>query len=455
MVRPDGFEPPTPCSEDKCSNPLSYGRVITYFTPDKTILPEYNSQAMTKITNFQEANAALTGFVLPDKETDYTLKRTIELMDYLHNPQNKLRVIHVAGTSGKTSTCYYIAAMLNESGYKVGLTVSPHVDEINERVQVNMVPLVESEYCKQLTNFLGIVEKSGIKPSYFEILIAFGYWQFAKQKVDYAVIEVGMGGLLDGTNVVSRPDKICVITDIGLDHTNILGKDLKSIAMQKAGIILPSNHVFIHPQDRQIMEVVRLACKENNAKLQIVPDAGSPPSLPLFQQRNWSLARAVAEHIAGPLKPAVVDASTKTIVPARMEIIERQGKTIVFDGSHNQQKLQALEQSLKKKFPNQPIAALISFGQNKESIVINSLDAITDVTTHIIFTKFRIGQDEYRTAINPKTLENLCKARGFRDTNVETDPVLAFKQLLKRPEQVLLVTGSFYLLNHVRPLILK
>ena len=260
---------------------------------------------------------------------------------------------------------------------------------------------------------------------------------------------------MDGTNVVSRPDKICVITDIGLDHTNILGKDLKSIAMQKAGIILPSNHVFIHPQDRQIMEVVRLACKENNAKLQIVPDAGSPPSLPLFQQRNWSLARAVAEHIAGPLKPAVVDASTKTIVPARMEIIEHQGKTIVFDGSHNQQKLQALEQSLKKKFPNQPIAALISFGQNKESIVINSLDAITDVTTHIIFTKFRIGQDEYRTAINPKTLENLCKARGFRDTNVETDPVLAFKQLLKRPEQVLLVTGSFYLLNHVRPLILK
>ena len=183
---------------------------------------------MPQIHTLAEANLALRPFY-DYSRTAYTLDVMKALMEHLGNPQNQLRVLHVAGTSGKTSTAYYCAALLKEAGKKVGLSVSPHVDTVNERLQINGQPMPEAEFCKVLSEFLDVVAESGIKPSYFELLVAMTYWEFARQKVDYAVIEVGLGGLRDGTNVIERADKVCLITDIGLDHTEILGHTLTKI----------------------------------------------------------------------------------------------------------------------------------------------------------------------------------------------------------------------------------
>ncbi len=409
---------------------------------------------MRLVTNFSDANKQLQQFVPPAlSDRKYSLDTMKLLMEHLGNPQDKVRVIHVAGTSGKTSTCYYIAAMLHASGKKVGLTVSPHIDDINERVQIDMMPLSEAVFCQKLQEFLQIIDKSKLAPSYFEVLVAFAYWVFAKERVDYAVVEVGLGGLLDGTNVVTRTDKVCVITDIGLDHTHVLGHTLERISAQKAGIILKQNHVFMNTQPTEVEEVVEAVCADKNAILHKITKTNPQSSLPLFQRRNWSLAFPVTRHLLGTVSQKAIYDSVQTVVPARMEIIKRGGKIIVIDGSHNEQKLNALAESLKDKFPNQPIAALVSFGHNKEATILDSLRVLTGLTTHIIFTKFYMGQDEYRTALEPKYLQNLCANESFYDVSLQTDPKVAFQELLKRPEHILLVTGSFYLLNHVRPLL--
>ena len=139
------------------------------------------------ITSFAAANQYLRRFHDQSK-TKYNLDNMRRLMAYLGDPQDKLRVVHVAGTSGKTSTSYYAAALLAAAGQKTGLTVSPHVDQMNERIQINGQPLGETIFCEALSEFLELVEKSSVRPSWFEALMAFAYWYFALSKVDYAVV---------------------------------------------------------------------------------------------------------------------------------------------------------------------------------------------------------------------------------------------------------------------------
>ena len=192
------------------------------------------------IRNLSEANAALLPYVSQTPRMtgdDLKLERVMKLMDVLGNPQDKLPVIHIAGTSGKTSTGYYMAALLKAGGKKAGLTISPHIDSVNERVQIGGSPLPEAEFCSELGNFLEIIRGAGQSPSYFELLYAFALWVFVRRGVDYAVVETGLGGLLDATNVTGRADKVCIITDIGFDHEYVLGSGLAQIAAQKIGIV--------------------------------------------------------------------------------------------------------------------------------------------------------------------------------------------------------------------------
>ncbi|MBI3624293.1 hypothetical protein HY218_01525 [Candidatus Saccharibacteria bacterium] len=417
---------------------------------------------MHEITSFAEANKILQSFV-PPSQAKYTLERMRRLMDYLGNPEDQLTIVHVAGTSGKSSTCYYISAMLRAAGYTVGLTVSPHIDEVNERVQINGLPLPEKQFCRQLSQFLTSLEGFAAKPTYFEVLIAFMYWLFAQQPVDYAVVEVGLGGLLDGTNVAGRADKVCVITDIGLDHTHVLGQTVEEITAQKAGIIHPHNVVFSYQQSDAVMTVLREVCQQNQADLhEILPAASTqvPRQLPLFQRRNWYLASHVAQYVlqrAGHqgLSSDRLRQTANTLVPARMEVCKVGNKIVIVDGSHNEQKISTLLKSIRHKYPGQPLAMLISFGHNKSTSLPGNLRLLTRVASHMIVTTFKLGQDEVRLPINPKKIVEVCHHQGFYDIAIEIDPEAAFQQLLKRPEQLLLVTGSFYLLNHIRPLIMK
>ncbi|HET9173872.1 MAG TPA: Mur ligase family protein [Candidatus Saccharimonadales bacterium] len=412
--------------------------------------------------NFQEAHQALSRFYGKRSSEPYTLDRMRALMAYLGNPQDSLRVVHIAGTSGKTSTAYYTAALLAQSGVTVGLTVSPHVQEVNERVQINLEPLAEAEFCTQLAEFLERVTSSELEPSYFECMVAFAYWYFAKRRVDYAVVEVGLGGLLDGTNVITRSDKVCVITDIGMDHTEVLGDTLPLIARQKAGIIQPHNHVFMYDQGSEVVGVVKDACAVAGASLQLIASDYEPvdASMPAFQQRNFELARQAVSYVLSRDSRAMLDASqlrsaTAVRVPARMERFQISGKTVIVDGSHNAQKLNALVTSIKRLYPNQPIAVLTAFVSGNDERWQSGIGELRDIAARLIITGFQSEQDMPKVSVDPHKVAAFCRLHGFDEVTVVPEPEAAYRTLLQSPESVVLIAGSFYLLNHIRPLIVN
>lgn len=412
------------------------------------------------ITNLTEANALLAGYVPGPKvaNTPYKLERMQKLMQALGNPQEKYKIVHIAGTSGKTSTAYYIAALLKEAGKKVGLTVSPHIDDVNERVQIDLKPMGEKQFCAGLSEFVELIKKTDIKPTYFELLVAFAFWEFARAKVDYAVVEVGLGGLLDGTNVIEQTGKVCVITDIGLDHTNVLGASLAEIAAQKAGIIQKGNKTFIYRQAPEVMHAVEQRCLEQNARLGVIEpqvDETIAKNLPAFQRRNWNLAYQVFNSIEpkNKLTRKQLLHTTKTYVPARMEIIKKKEKTIVLDGAHNAQKLRALVSSIKEKFPDQKAAMLFTLADGKNLDVEAAVLELKPITERVIITTFDGQQDLPKHSISPEQILAACEQVVLGEVKIIKDPKKAFNELQKSKQDLLVVAGSFYLLNHIRPLI--
>ncbi len=345
-----------------------------------------------------EAEKALEQFIpaqLP--RPAYTLEHVAAFMEYAGNPQDKVKAIHLAGTSGKTSSAYYAAALLKAAGKKVGLLTSPHVETITERVQVNLEPLSEKLFCQELADFMNLVEASQIQLSYAEILYAFAFWEFARLRVDYMVIETGLGGLLDATNIMQREDKVCAITDISLDHTNVLGKTLPEIAEQKAGIIKLHSTVFTYHQAPEIMHELETACRQRQASLHTIPQPGPDSTLtisflPLFQQRNFLLAQAAVEYVAKrdglpPMSAAQTQAAAGVHIPGRMESIQYGHHTIILDGAHNPQKLAALRTSVAARYANRPVAAMVSFiqGGGRDILVVTgSLYALAPVHRYVL-----------------------------------------------------------------------
>ena len=403
------------------------------------------------INNFAEANDYLRQFH-DLKNTKYDLVKMKKLVKHLGNPQNKLRVIHIGGTSGKTSTAYYISALLIASGYKTGLTVSPIVDEINERVQLNGQPLEESEFCKALTSFSKLIKNSAVKPSWFELMIAFAFWYFAENKVDYAVIEVGLGGLKDATNVINRVDKICVITDIGYDHTNVLGKTLSAISTQKAGIILPNNAVFTYDQGPEIMKVFMDQCQKVGSSLNIVKNVkNNITSMPDYQFRNWNLALQVYRYISNrdrlpKLSSNDLKLTQKILIPGRMDVRQIYGKTLVMDGAHNTQKISAFISSFKKIYPGVKPAILIAMRPGKSYSEVASL--VSPFASSVITTTFVANQDLPISSLPASKLANYFKDK-VPTISIE-DQSLALKTLLDSKEEIIVITGSIYLLGQLR-----
>lgn len=418
-----------------------------------------------KIGSFEEARAVLRTFVPSERQfrEAYTLDRMRTLMAALGNPQDNYKVIHIAGTSGKTSTAYYTAALLQQTGVKVGMTVSPHIDEVNERVQINLRPLPERKFCRALGTFIELINNLHIKPTYFELLVAFAFWQFAQEQVGYAVVEVGLGGLLDGTNVVHRPDKLCVITDIGMDHTNVLGSTIPEIAAQKAGIIRPNNVVFSYRQKPAVMAVLREVANSQQAELHEVlihnPDI-LPGNLPLFQRRNWYLAHCVVDYVQQrdslpPISDERQFKSTRVYVPARMEIIRRHNKTLVLDGAHNPQKMAALVQSLQERFPQQKFTILLGLVHGKNLRIKHVLQKLLPITERLIVTSFETEQDLRKYSSRPRKIAEYANDVGLPNVQIVDQPEDAYRVLLEGDSSRALITGSFYLLNHIRPLVFK
>lgn len=423
---------------------------------------------MEQIKNFQELNAFLQKFV-PGSIQDgdfYNPQRMYELLPILGSPEKKVKAVHVAGTSGKTSTSYYIAEMLRASGPKVGLSVSPHIFEINERVQINDMPLEEQEMCELFSRFIavpGLLEKN---PTYFELMICFAFWTFAETECSHVVMEVGLGGLKDATNVIEDPSKVAVITDIGLDHTRILGDTIQKIAYQKAGIIRPQNNVFCYDKDKVINSVIDAAVNEQQATLhryqqaEIQQDIAFDDKLPEYQKRNWLLAKQAAGYVItrDQLKALTDEELLQTqnlAIPARLQRIQYSNKIIVLDGAHNPQKLQMLVKSLSAMYPHKSVAMLVAFMESKQTTLQESLEILHELSDRVIVTEFEASTDLPHKVLPSLAVGKQCKDVGFADVSQEKDRRIAFEKLLSQPEDILLVTGSFYLIGSLKSKIME
>lgn len=413
------------------------------------------------IRNIQEAETLLATYIPAVKEftgQDITLERIQHMMELLDNPQDKLKIIHVAGTSGKTSTSYYLARLLQRDGAKVGLTVSPHIRTITERLQVNMHPITEQQFCDALAEFLELIKTATPQPSYFELLIAFAYWYFAKIEVDYAVIETGFGGLHDATNIAQDASKICVITDIGIDHTKFLGTTLPAISEQKAGIIHKRNQVFMYEQAPEITAVFRSRAAKQNAILSVLSQDELAKAygtdseftdLPTFQQRNWLLARYVAWFVAErdgwQLTEESMKQSLKLRIPGRMDVHIHGDKTIILDGAHNEQKMGTFVTSFRQRYPHVKPTLLLSLKADREYQDV--LPLLLPISDELIVTSFDAMQDLPIPSMDPTQLADAAKKLGFQKVSVVKDSMQAYEKLLTSANNILVVTGSFYLVS--------
>lgn len=285
------------------------------------------------------------------------LENTLRLMAHIGNPHEALRTIHVAGTNGKGSTSHLIAAALQASGLRVGLFTSPHLVSLTERIRINGMPIPEEEVASWVTRHRAFLDE--IQPSFFETMTALAFDYFVQQKVDIAVVEVGLGGRLDSTNVLTP--LLSIITNIGLDHTEFLGNTLAKIAREKAGIIKPRVPVVIgetHPQTINIFMERAQACESEiyfadqceylrRTRLRYAPECELKG---LYQEHNLQTAfvalRALGVQISA-IKEGFAHVCSMTGLRGRWEILKERPLTIC-DTGHNSHGLQYVARQLKE-----------------------------------------------------------------------------------------------------------
>ena len=416
-----------------------------------------------KLQTFDDVRAVLDEHFPSGRELKGTsIERMHALLAVLGDPQEHFKVVHVAGTSGKTSTSYYASALLKQAGYRVGLTVSPHTIEMNDRAQIDGQPLPEAEFANDFGEYITRVIESGLQPMYFEIMFGFALWEFARHHVHYAVVEVGIGGLHDTTNVLTESDKVCIITDIGFDHMHLLGHTIPEIAAQKAGIIQSHNVAFKYNQGSDILGAIHDRSRAKQAEVHIFSDDDILQlDLPLFQRRNFSLARQaiayICERNGRRLSPDILQVASKTLIPGRMETCMIGGKHVILDGAHNGQKMNALLESVQAQYPGTPIALLLGFIESpgSDARVEDCLKLCHDAAKTIVVTQFGGPEDAPHVSVPVGDLLQKNRVLGLGRIDAEAQPVKALKSLLEAQEQVIVVAGSLYLLNHIRPFALQ
>ncbi len=385
-------------------------------------------------------------------------------LNKLGNPQNSIPAIHVAGTSGKGSTAYYVANLLSKTGYKVGFSVSPHLNKVTERTQVLNKDFSDQQYCRYFNDFLAELKILKLDLSYIEFTVIFAYWVFAKLKLDYIVIEVGLGGRLDSTNTITRHGTLRLITDIGYDHMDILGHTLPEIASEKAGIIHVSDTVVMHRQSSEIMAVIQKKVKADGAHLEVLEnDRLKDSKLVKFQQRNLTLAiRAVNIVLRRSHKSPLTEKQIKEVqaikIPGRFEELKYKGVDILLDVAHNSQKLKTLSDSLMDKYPNRNYVLVIALSSSKVDNISVGLISITSSASYVIATSFSSEVSEYKKMVDPKVLESLILRPGLEKRFVESikDPYKALDKAINIANQensLLVITGSFFVVNGLRSML--
>ncbi len=406
------------------------------------------------------------------------LERMEALLADLGNPQLTYPTIHVGGTSGKGSTSTMIAAALSTAGLKCGLHTKPHLVSMTERARINNVPISETAFCEMLDDIMPALERTTARfnrPSYYETLLALTFYYFQAAQVDIAVIEVGIGGRLDGTNLLAP--LVSTITNVGLDHREILGDTIEEIALDKAGIIKPGIPL-VSDAVTQAREIIEAVCREQQAPFFSVRDLvtiepqvqstmgqhfvlATPQArydiatqmLGSFQQRNAATAVLTLEQLPETFRPepAVVEAAFAHLaIMGRMEYFPLH-PAVVFDVAHNPDKMRSLVESVRAAFVGRRLHFVIAIAQDKEAREM--LAGFDGLDASFIFTSFETAG---RDAVRPTRLAGFVRDSGRWVRAIE-DPIEAFTVARRSAasDDVIIVTGSTVLVGLLRSWFLK
>lgn len=359
------------------------------------------------------------------------LDRMFKIMDLLGNPQDKLNCIHVAGTNGKGSVCAILSSILTCAGQKVGLYTSPHIFKYTERIQICGKPITDDDFAKYVFEISDLADKNSIDLTEFEILTAVMFKYFYDNNVDVVVLETGLGGRFDATNIIKR--NLCsIITHVDFDHTERLGNTIDKIASEKAGIIKPNCPCIVF----EGREVYRDVTDELGSLLLMVAPFAPTTELALkgsYQQENLSLALAAIEEVFPEVPQDVIDEGLRRVKhPCRFQYIE--DKNLIIDGAHNPNGINSLSQSLDMYYPNTNRRFIFGCLKNKDyTKMVQSLFMQGD---EIYFYHFK-----HQNSCPVQELQKVCP---FESKELTPNTQIDFND-----GHLNIICGSFYMISEL------
>ncbi|MFC0522436.1 bifunctional folylpolyglutamate synthase/dihydrofolate synthase [Pontibacillus salicampi] len=398
------------------------------------------------------------------------LDRMHWLMDKLGNPEQQFKAIHVAGTNGKGSTISFLRHILGEAGWRVGTFTSPHVIHFNERISINGVFLENKEWVSLVERIKPIVEeleKTELgPPTEFEVVTAMAYDYFGYAELDYALVETGLGGKLDSTNIITP--ELSIITSIGKDHMHILGDSVEAITWEKAGIIKEERPVLSGVTQSEAQAILKEAAMDKNAPFQqldydfFVKHDDTTPFGEIFsyqskdkewgelsiqmkgyhQVRNAALAvEGVIQVVPDIKKEHVISGLEKTSWVGRFEQVSTL-PTIIIDGAHNEEGIQAMVKTVQSHFPTQ--RKYVLFAALSDKPLANMVAHFDDVFYEVTFTSFNFPR-----AISAKELSALSDHPNKRELESWQKALNNYVEVLEA-DDVLIISGSLYFISEVR-----
>lgn len=401
------------------------------------------------------------------------LEKTRELLELCGHPEKALSCIHIAGTNGKGSTAAMLAAVCQYAGFRTGLYTSPYIIRYNERIQVNRQEIPD-ETLARLTEYLSkLVERMEVPPSEFEFGTVLAFLYFKEQQCDLVILETGLGGTFDSTNVIETP-LLCIITALGLDHTAQLGATITEIAEAKAGIIKPGVPVVFYGDNKAAEAVIRRRCEEQKASLCMpsfdkITGASVKTvwecqrfsyrqweqlllALPgLYQQKNAAVVLEAVEQLklrGLRLSEEAVREGLRTVRwQARLEVL-REAPLVLADGSHNPQGMQATVESLRQYFPERKLQFVFGAMADKE------LDTMTSMFLPLA-KRVYVTAPSMPRVMRPEELLALCKRNCGEGEAPELVLCQGVEETLcllenEAKEEVIVVIGSLYLVGEVK-----
>lgn len=403
------------------------------------------------------------------------LERIKILLDLLDNPQKKLKFIHVAGTNGKGSTCMFLSSILKASGLKAGMFISPFVLDFRERFQINGKMISKRDFVDILDYMMPFIKKmpkNGKELTEFELITVIAFLWFKKSNCDVVILEVGLGGRLDATNIIENA-LISVITSISYDHMNILGDTIEKIASEKAGILKQNGTLVLYPkQKKEVNYIIKKIAKELNNNV-VVPNLNRLSDikfnlcktefkymdkiffiklLGMHQIYNAVMAISVAnELIKLGFKISEKDIKRgliNTKFACRLEIISKR-PLVILDGAHNHEGAKVLAQALNLYLKNRRIIAIVGMLRDKD--VYKVLETVAPLVSEFIAV-----QPDNPRAMSSFEINKIIKNFG-KESKIAKNLSCAVEEALTKADDdsVILIFGSLYLASQIRPILLS